>query len=142
MDISTDIIEKAIILKGEGKMLLLRRSKTDTRRPLQWDLPGGLCEEGETLEEGVLREIVEETGLKVTGLRPIYTKSEIREWKTNKKNAVFIFYKAYVVSDKEVVVSDEHDEFRWLSLKDALELLDYYLHKDLLNYILDNKLAL
>ena len=30
-----------------------------------WSLPGGLLEVGETLEEGVVREVLEETGLRV-----------------------------------------------------------------------------
>jgi ADP-ribose pyrophosphatase YjhB (NUDIX family) len=30
-----------------------------------WSLPGGLLETGETLEEGVVREVLEETGLRV-----------------------------------------------------------------------------
>jgi 8-oxo-dGTP diphosphatase len=52
----------AIILK-RNRVLLVERA----RSPLQgyWSLPGGVLETGERLEEGVCREVLEETGLMV-----------------------------------------------------------------------------
>ena len=49
-----------------GNILLAERGK----EPLQgyWSLPGGMLETGETLEEGVIREVREETGLEVNPL--------------------------------------------------------------------------
>jgi 8-oxo-dGTP diphosphatase len=46
-----------------GRALLIRRGS----HPLQgeWSIPGGLLEVGETLEQGVARELAEETGLAV-----------------------------------------------------------------------------
>ena len=56
----------ALIFRGPGKrgpILLVERG----RHPLKgyWSLPGGLVETGETLDEAVRREILEETGLRV-----------------------------------------------------------------------------
>ena len=50
-------------------VLLVRRAKA----PLagEWSLPGGAVELGETLEEAVLREVAEETGLRVTPLQVV-----------------------------------------------------------------------
>jgi ADP-ribose pyrophosphatase YjhB (NUDIX family) len=47
----------------EGCALLIRRGS----EPLlgEWSIPGGMLELGETLEEGVARELLEETGLTV-----------------------------------------------------------------------------
>jgi 8-oxo-dGTP diphosphatase len=47
----------------EARTLLIRRASP----PLQgeWSIPGGLLEVGETLEQGVARELAEETGLEV-----------------------------------------------------------------------------
>ncbi len=52
----------AIILKRD-RILLVERG----RAPMAgyWSLPGGVLEAGETLEEGVRREVLEETGLDV-----------------------------------------------------------------------------
>lgn len=53
----------AVIL-GEGRVLLVERG----REPLAgyWSLPGGVVETGERLEEALMREVFEETGLRVT----------------------------------------------------------------------------
>ncbi len=55
----------ALIIRG-GRVLLVERG----REPLKgwWSLPGGVLESGETLEEGVRREVLEETGLAVKPL--------------------------------------------------------------------------
>jgi 8-oxo-dGTP diphosphatase len=52
-----------------GKALLIRRGS----EPLlgEWSIPGGTLELGETLEEGVARELLEETGLEVKVLELI-----------------------------------------------------------------------
>lgn len=54
------------VVVHEGRVLLIRRGKA----PLQgrWVVPGGTVELGETLEEAVIRELREETGLEVRPL--------------------------------------------------------------------------
>lgn len=47
----------------EGKVLLIRRGKEPLRG--RWVVPGGTVELGETLEEALVREMREETGLTV-----------------------------------------------------------------------------
>ena len=56
----------ALIFRGRGRrgsILLVERGKP----PLKgyWSIPGGLVETGETLDEAVRREVLEETGLRV-----------------------------------------------------------------------------
>ena len=52
----------AVILDGD-RVLLVQRGQPPLKG--QWSLPGGALELGETLEEGVRREVLEETGLLV-----------------------------------------------------------------------------
>jgi mutator protein MutT len=58
----------ALIFDGD-KILLVERGK----EPLKgyWSLPGGVLETGETLEQGIVREVREETGLEVKPIEVI-----------------------------------------------------------------------
>lgn len=51
------------VVISDGRTLLIRRGSP----PLvgQWSIPGGMLEVGETLIEGVRRELLEETGIEV-----------------------------------------------------------------------------
>jgi 8-oxo-dGTP diphosphatase len=52
----------AVVLDGD-RVLLIRRGNEPMKG--QWSLPGGALEVGETLVEGVRREVLEESGLEV-----------------------------------------------------------------------------
>ena len=62
----------AIIEPSPGHLILVRRRY----EPLGWALPGGFVETGETLETACRREIAEETGLDIEGLRQLHTYSD------------------------------------------------------------------
>jgi 8-oxo-dGTP diphosphatase len=57
------------VLIHEGRALLVRRGSEPLRG--EWSIPGGTLELGETLAEGVARELLEETGLVVRVLGQI-----------------------------------------------------------------------
>jgi 8-oxo-dGTP diphosphatase len=50
----------AVVIDG-AKVLLVRRGHEPLKG--EWSLPGGALELGETLQQGVVREVLEETGL-------------------------------------------------------------------------------
>jgi mutator protein MutT len=57
------VVGVGAVLVHEGRLLLIRRAKEPLRG--RWLVPGGTVEWGETLEQALVREVEEETGLVV-----------------------------------------------------------------------------
>ena len=66
------IVTADAIAKYEGKLVLIERKK----QPFGLALPGGKLEEGESLEQTVVRELLEETSLSATKVEQFRTYSE------------------------------------------------------------------
>ncbi len=137
----TDVVLKALVVNEKDEILILRRSDTDVRRPLQWDLPGGHLDDSEEMYAGIEREILEETGLLVTGTHAIYSKTEVRRWENNEANLVFVLYASHAIGT-DVKISTEHTEYAWKTVEEALKLYDYPTHIEFLTYVLEHKLVL
>ncbi|MDD5495981.1 MAG: NUDIX hydrolase [Candidatus Omnitrophica bacterium] len=60
------------IIEVGGKVVLIQRSNP----PFGWALPGGFVDYGESLEDAVVREAREETGLDLTDVRQFHTYSD------------------------------------------------------------------
>jgi len=114
----TGVSQKAVILNKEGKFLIIQRSATAPSNPHKWDLPGGDLDFGENPTEGILREIKEETGLIVKDIKPFDVYSNINDigdfWVT-------IAYVAKAISEK-VNLSYEHNDFKWITVKEFSKL--------------------
>ncbi|MFH0962063.1 MAG: NUDIX domain-containing protein [archaeon] len=63
-DLPYAIAIKAFIVR-RGKVLLIKRSDNRPHAPGVWDIPGGRLEAGETVIEGLNREVREEAGISV-----------------------------------------------------------------------------
>jgi ADP-ribose pyrophosphatase YjhB (NUDIX family) len=62
----------ALIDRGAGMISLIKRKN----EPHGWALPGGFVDEGETVEEAILREVHEETGLNPEIVRQFHVYSD------------------------------------------------------------------
>ena len=60
------------IIEVKGGIVIIKRSNP----PFGWALPGGFVDYGESLEQAVIREAKEETGLEITDLRQFHTYSD------------------------------------------------------------------
>jgi ADP-ribose pyrophosphatase YjhB (NUDIX family) len=58
-----------VLIEDSRRLLLVRQDVSPTRR---WGLPGGKLRAGETLDEGVRREVLEETGLAARVVKLLY----------------------------------------------------------------------
>ncbi len=114
------VVLKSILRHSDGTFLILRRSKTDQKRPGDWDFPGGLLDPGESLEEGALRELKEEIGIKPDKLILRYTMSMILDEGVMQKNYIQMIF-AGTTEQKEITLSYEHDMYEWLGPEEFLK---------------------
>ena len=116
---------KILLENKDSKYLIVRRSaeKYPEVGP-KWDIVGGRINPGASLIENLKREVVEETGLDITGEPKLITAQDIL--RIAGKHIVRLTYIGE--ADGEVSLSDEHDDYKWLSLEDIskLEPMDTY----------------
>jgi 8-oxo-dGTP diphosphatase len=103
------VIAKVVIQDSNNNILVLRRSPTDTNRPGTWDLPGGEVETGEDPSASAVREVLEETGLQVQEMSPLFVCAD-----NEPVYRITLIFKAPYTSG-EIKLSFEHDDFKWIS---------------------------
>jgi len=96
---------EAVILEDD-KFLFLRRKNEPVKG--QWWFPGGRIRKGETLQEALVREVKEETGLTVTESKLVNVYSRIFD----KRHDITI---AYITKCKpnKITLNNEHSEYNY-----------------------------
>lgn len=104
----------AIITNNKGEILVATRSKEPAKGTL--DLPGGFCDSYETTEEGVAREVLEETGLKVTSTQYLFTIPNIYNYSGMELHTMDMFFKCDVEDCRDITANDDVAELRWIGI--------------------------
>jgi len=115
-----DVTYSLITNNSKSKVLMVHNIDHDS-----WSLPGGAVEPNETLEQAVIREAKEETGLdiKIFGLVAL---NECKFEKIN-EHAIFFTFRAEIVGGREEIVRpDEISNISWIDINKAEELMPYY----------------
>ncbi len=100
---------KVVIRDSAGQCLLLRRSKNSRGNPGKWDLPGGKIDTGESLEQALLREVLEETGLSIS-LRHVLGTAESE---SPVARVAYLIVEGRLETG-ELCLSSEHDGYMWV----------------------------
>lgn len=112
---------------GEFKLLILKRSEKEGG---WWQPLVGGIKEGETVEVGMFREIEEETGLTekdiVSSTDTFYT----FDWGHKENIFTDIVRAVELNTEKEIKLSEEHQEFKWVTMDEAIELMRYENNKE------------
>jgi len=124
-----------VVVDGDGRVLLIRRGKEPMKG--HWSIPGGLVELGETLEQAVVREMAEETGLTV---EPVVLAELLDRIYREDKDGVQRVRYHYVLADYvcrvvagEAAASSDAAEVAWATRAEWMETNRY----DLQDYTRD-----
>ena len=110
----------AVVLHHE-RVLLVRRGGQPSRG--RWSLPGGLVELGETTEEAIRRELLEECAIdvKILGLAGVIDRIVLDDERRIRYHYVLVDYAAEAPSDAVVAGSDAA-EACWVDIERVREL--------------------
>jgi len=110
----------ALVLR-EGRLLLVRRARPPAHG--LFTFPGGVVEVGETVEEALIREVAEETGLTVepmvlAGHRDVILRDEAG--RVHRHFVIIAFLTKWISG--EPVLNEELAEYRWVAPDEVASL--------------------
>ena len=106
----------AVIVNPRGELLVCRRGKEPAKGTL--DLPGGFCDCFETLEQSVVREVKEETGLDVTGTHYLFSLPNTYPYSGFTVHTMDSFFRCRVTREEAMRAMDDAAELLWIPVAD------------------------
>lgn len=130
-----------VIMRPDQKFLITKRVMTKAWAPGWWEVSGGAAQAGETSEEAVHREILEETGLDVAGCEGGYQFSYHRE-NPGKGDNYFVDVYRFTVDFQESdlhLQEEETDGYRLVDAKEIQKLGEegIFLHYDSIRQVFE-----
>jgi ADP-ribose pyrophosphatase YjhB (NUDIX family) len=116
-----NFLQKAVIFHPtQSVFLILKRSSKDSKRPNQWDLPGGNVIFGEIHLDSIKREIHEETALNVSDLQIVQVATGF-----DRERSLYHFFIGYRcrATTTQAQVGAVHEQFEWVTIDIAKTLL-------------------
>lgn len=121
---------RVFLTNDEGKILILKRSTDSKTNPGKWELPGGKVDQGESFDQALIREVYEETQLKISLDHVV----GVSEQNLHLFRAVHIIMSGKIVKG-ELNLSSEHEGYAWVFFENLLE----YELADWLNDFVNNQ---
>ncbi len=107
----------AFILNSRNELLVARRAKEPAKGTL--DLVGGFVDMGETIEEGMRREILEETGLEVDGIRYLFSTPNQYLYSGMNIHTLDADFVVRVADDVKPQAADDAADCLWIPVEDV-----------------------
>ncbi|MEA3430051.1 MAG: NUDIX hydrolase [Nanoarchaeota archaeon] len=113
------------LLVKDNKVLVVRRSSAEPYLTGYYELPGGKVDFGDHPKDTLEREFMEEVNLKIIALHPYRIFTYISE-KGNRHTVELVYFVKLDDEVDNIKLSDEHDDFKWVSVDeiDTLQISD------------------
>ena len=104
-------------IQEELSLLVVRRAKEPAKGTL--DLPGGFVDMGETVEEGMRREIKEETSIDVYHIEYLFSSPNVYMYSGMGVHTLDMDFLVRLPSQVKVHAADDADECLWIPLSEV-----------------------
>jgi len=131
--------------KSFGVILILRsKNKEDRLLILQqvhghWSFPKGHGEKGESSKETAVRELEEETGIKIGNIKfaelPVIVDRYTFELRGKLYDKTVEYFIAYTDSDKVTIQESEIKDYKWVTFQEALDTFTFKETKGVLEIV-------
>jgi 8-oxo-dGTP pyrophosphatase MutT (NUDIX family) len=108
------VVVAAVVVDGHS-VLILQRSDSETVLPGRWELPSGKKEFGETCQEALHREALEETALSIDLHGPCHVFDYVVEGSELVRETTQISFLASIVGGSAAIGPD-HQRLAWVTL--------------------------
>jgi len=108
-----------LIIKKDNKILVGKRSDISGVNPGAWSFPAGKVKYTEIPKDAVLREAKEETAFDVKIISELDCRTAIIKKHDEEAYRLMYTYLVEPQGDQELILNDEHSEFKWLSKEDV-----------------------
>lgn len=137
--IALETVARTLVFNEHDQVLLLTRSKTDEHAPGRLDLPGGSVENGEGFVEAAARETHEEVGISipVNEFQLVYAGTGKSH---NSRKTIHRLLFTARTSETTVQLSDEHSDYEWVSLDEAIERFQHEFYTPGMQMVLQRQL--
>ena len=106
------------VAKKNNEILILKRHPNSTTNPNKWELPGGKVDPGEDFDKALIREFDEETNLAIQLGQLI---GAVQEDFPHKKTVALVM-EVILPKEMEVKISDEHIDWKWVTIEEIKNL--------------------
>lgn len=114
-----------VVQNKAGEYLLCKKPVGEGIYPGQWALPGGGIDEGETMEQALKREMMEEVGLQIDEIKPLFFRDDTQpKYKNGVVDAdVYMVYLLFSCrATNEVKIDNrEFEDFAWVKINDIAD---------------------
>lgn len=125
-DDDVNLSTKMVVFDFSNRVLILKDAYSD-----YWDLPGGHIRDGESVDEGVQREVDEEVGLWITHSEQIFVKELMLD-----TPRVVVFYAAKLrEAEPKIDLSEEHLDYEWIE-ESQIEEYNLGVFEPILRYVM------
>ncbi|ACB07897.1 NUDIX hydrolase [Candidatus Korarchaeum cryptofilum] len=115
------VVPCVVVFNKEGKVLLLKRARSK-RNGGKWEIPGGSLKYGESPRKGAIRELMEETGIRLNPLFIIPVDTFGFLYPEMGVEFIIPLYSVKVGEFEPRIRGEEHDGWGWFTIDEIKEM--------------------